>query len=152
MQTMSKKDFIYNGFGFPVKLINVPFVKVRGESVPKFNHEDVARVLFYSLALKKVRLTGNEIKFIRQYNNMTLQTFADEFNVTHPGVLKWEKKGDKCTDMNLSTEHAIRLFILSKLNISDFWPLYKEISEIKKKSVKYKVTNVDVKKRDLVLA
>ena len=40
-------------------------VKVRGEWTPKINYSELALIVLHALSYKDARLTGNEIKFIR---------------------------------------------------------------------------------------
>jgi DNA-binding XRE family transcriptional regulator len=151
--TSSIKDFTYNGFGFPVKLMNVPFVEVRGEMVPNIDYKTVARQLLINLALKADRLTGNEIRFIRQYHEMTLEKFAETFRVSHPSVLNWEKKGDEQTKMSWSTEKDIRLFSLSNFKTTSGWEFYKRLTEMKNKlSKKYHPPKINVMEKELSFA
>jgi hypothetical protein len=115
METKIQKEFIDTGFGFPIRLVNVPMVKVRREWTPKINYNELALEVLRALAHKESRLTGNEIKFIRTHFEMTLQEFAKRFCVTHVGVMKWEKTLNKPTAMNWSAEKDIRLFVLTRL-------------------------------------
>lgn len=117
METKIQKEFVDTGFGFPVRLRNVPMVKVRGEWTPKVNYNNLAQTVLHALAFKTSRLTGSEIKFIRTHFEMTLQEFAKRFCVSHVAVLKWEKVKNQPTVMNWSTEKDIRLFVLSKLGV-----------------------------------
>lgn len=103
------------GFGFPVRLVNVPMVKVRGAWTPKVNYNELAQAVLRGLTRKESRLTGSEIKFIRAHFGMTLQAFAKRFCVTHAAVIKWEKSKDAPTAMNWTTEKDIRLFVLTRL-------------------------------------
>src|SRR3989338_5645317 len=104
METKIQKEFIDTGFGFPVRLRNVPMVKVRGDWTPKVNYNSLAQSVLDALAFKASRLTGNEIKFIRTHFEMTLQEFAKRFSVSHVAVLKWEKSKTQATAMSWSTE------------------------------------------------
>ncbi|MFZ9594784.1 MAG: hypothetical protein ACO3A2_01765 [Bdellovibrionia bacterium] len=63
------------------------------------------------------QLTGNEIKFIRTHCEITRLEFANQFCVTHVGVMKWEKTLNKPTAMNWSAEKDIRLFVLTRLAV-----------------------------------
>ena len=149
----STKDFTYNGFGFPVKLQNVPFVEVRGEMVPNIDYKSVTSQLLINLALKADRLTGNEVRFIRQYHELTLKKFADTFRVKHPSVLNWEKKGDEPTNMNWSTEKDIRLFSLSHFKMTSGWDIYERLTQMKNKMAKkYRPTKINVVEKELTFA
>lgn len=132
METKIQKEYLDYGFGFPVRLRNVPMVKVRGEWTPKVDYNLLTRNVLRGLAFKPSRLTGNEIKFIRQHFEMTLQVFAKRFCVTHVAVLKWEKMKDLSTVMNWTTEKDIRLSVLSKLSSksSELAKLYSELENL----------------------
>lgn len=120
------------GYGFPVVLENVPLVKVRGVWTPYINYNNLAKEVLRSLADLPVRLTGNQIKFIRQYFEFTLQVFAVRFGVSHPAVLKWERRGDRVTGMGWGTEKDIRLFVKKEIedNAKDFLALYARLQTV----------------------
>jgi hypothetical protein len=120
------------GFGFTIVLENVPMLKVRGEWTPYINYNNLARSVLACLVELDGRLTGNQIKFIRQHFELTLQTFASRFGLSHPGVLKWEKSGDKPTGMTWSTEKDIRLFVQKELEGSakSFLALYSQLETV----------------------
>lgn len=114
MDRKIQKLFIDEGLGFKVRLHNVPMVKVRGAWTPDINYNEFSKVVLLALCHKPARLTGTEVRFIRQQLGMTLQAFAERFCVTHVAVIKWEKAGNKPTVMAWTTEKDLRLFILSK--------------------------------------
>ena len=131
--TKIQKRFTDHGFGFPVMLLNVPMIKVRGKWTPNINYNELTEVVLIMIAKKPVKLTGNEVKFIRQHFEMTLQQFAKRFGVSHPAVVKWEKSEDEPTNMSWSTEKDLRLFILSQLESkpAEFADLYNELEQLK---------------------
>jgi transcriptional regulator with XRE-family HTH domain len=125
METKVQNEWIDTGFGFPVKLTNVTMIKVRGNWTPQLDYN--------ALAINKhSRLTGNEIKFIRTYFEMTLQAFAKRFCVTHVAVMKWERTQASTTVMNWTTEKDVRLFVLAKLSVksSELASLYNELERL----------------------
>ena len=132
MEKKIQKEHIDYGFGFPLILRNVPMVKVRNVWTPAVDYNVLARAVLRALAYKPSRLSGSEIKFIRNYFEMTLQAFAARFCVTHVAVIKWEKTKDHATLMSWTTEKDIRLFILSKLSksSSEFAELYLILEEL----------------------
>ncbi len=115
MEQKFKRSHIDLGFGFPVKLLNVPMTRIRGKWTPAINYNLLAEVVLKELCEKNSKLTGSEVRFIRQHFEMTLQQFAKRFGVTHPAVMKWENMKNKSTDVNWATEKDIRLFVLHKL-------------------------------------
>lgn len=146
MEMKIQKEFIDTGFGFPVRLLNVPMIKVRGVWTPKLNYNGLADAVLFALSDKDSRLTGNEIKFIRTHFEMTLQEFAKRFSVTHVAVLKWEKMKDHLTSMNWATEKDIRLFVIDKLraNPHQLAKLYAELVAVPES--KPKPISLDAKK------
>ena len=132
MEAKIQKEFIDTGLGFPIRLMNVPMIRVRGEWTPKVDYNELALRVLRALAHKPSRLMGSEIKFIRTHFEMTLQEFAKRFCVTHVGVLKWEKTKGQSTAMNWSTEKDIRLFVLTKLSskADEVARLYDELEDL----------------------
>ena len=115
MERKVVKFFNDPGFGFKVKILNAPMVKLRGEWVLDLDQNKLQISLLEALAHKPFRLTGNEIRFIRNYFELTLKGLGERFDISHVAVLKWEKSGNRGTDMNWPTEKDIRLFIISKI-------------------------------------
>jgi len=107
-----QKNFIYEGCGFPVHLLNVPMVHVRNVWAPELDYNKLDASVLQALAFKLSRLTGNEIYFVRHYFEMTTTRFATRFDVSFAAVLKWEKMSDQPTKMNWTTEKDLRLFII----------------------------------------
>jgi hypothetical protein len=119
MKTKKVKQFIYEGLGFPVVLVNISLVKKRDVWTPAIDYNKLQKNVLLALTQKPTSLTGNEVHFIRTYFEMTLKNFGKCFGVTHVAVLTWEKMGDKLAKINPTTELCIRLFILEKLNMSN---------------------------------
>ncbi len=115
MKKKTQKTYKDHGFGFPVTLLNVPMTEVRGEWVPTVNQKELQERVLEALVLKQSRLSGNEVKFIRHFSKMTLEQFAERFDVTHPAVLKWERTKNQGTGMSWTTEKDIRLFAFNIL-------------------------------------
>lgn len=126
-----QKRFVDNGFGFPVVLLNVPMVRVRGIWTPRIDYNKLTRNVALALAKKPTRLTGSEIRFIRQHFEMTLQAFGARFDVSHPAVLKWERAGNKPPALKWPIEKDVRLFILDRLRARPkaFKDLYETLRE-----------------------
>ena len=128
-----QRSFTDHGFGFPIRLINVPMIRVRGKWTPHVNYNRLSEAVLRALCAKPVRLSGNEIRFIRLHFEMTLQEFATRFAVSHAAVIKWEKAKDDLTGMNWASEKDLRLFVLSKIsaNPRDLAHLYRELEHSK---------------------
>ena len=138
-----QKEYVDHGFGFPIRLRNVPMVKVRGTWTPDLNYEELADAVLKALCFKPVRLVGDEIRFIRLKAEMTLQGFAERFGVTHPSVIKWEKQADEPTKMSWSTEKDIRLFgLLLTEDENQFLQLYGTLD--REKPLRKRTSSIDV--------
>lgn len=131
---MGKKildQFIDYGCGFPIMLRHVPMVKVEGKWVPNINYNKLEKIVSLMLCHKQVKLTGNEVRFIRFYLGMTLDAFAKRFGVKHPTVIKWEGFKDKHTNMSLGTEKDIRLCLMGHLTgKKQICTLYNELASL----------------------
>ena len=115
MEKKIEKKYIDNGFGFPVCLHNLPMVKVRNVWTPNIDYNELTRAVAMSLASSKSLLSGNQVKFIRQFFEMTLKEFGERFNVSHPAVMKWESNKNKPSKMDWSTEKDIRMEIVFRI-------------------------------------
>lgn len=110
-----EKSYLYNGFGFPILLEDVPMVEIRGTWTPEVNYNILQKVVLLALCYQSNALTGNQVRFIRKYFEMTLDKFAKKFDVTHAAVLKWEKKDDNPAKILQGYEKEIRLFVLDQI-------------------------------------
>jgi DNA-binding transcriptional regulator YiaG len=119
LERKRQRTFNYEGFGFPVILVNVPMVRSRGVWTPDIDYRKLARRVLRALASKPARLAGDEVRFIRHSMDMTLEQFAQRFGVTHPAVVQWEQSGRGPTRMAWALEKDIRLEVVrSQLDAS----------------------------------
>lgn len=127
MKNKKKKTFIFEGLGFPVKLINVPMKKEFGEWYIDIDMNKLMQVVLEMLVHKPAALTGGEIGFIRSYLKMTAVEFGKAFGVSHVAVLKWESSENQISP---SLDFYIRLYILDYLRAKDkeFKSLYQQLS------------------------
>lgn len=146
MKKKIQKTYQDNGFGFPVTLLNVPMTEVRGEWVPMINQKELQERVLEALVLKHSRLSGSEVKFIRQFSKMTLEQFAERFDVTHPAVLKWERTKNQGTGMSWTTEKDIRLFALNILEpkAKRFVVVYEQLTHVALE--KHEAIKIDLEK------
>jgi DNA-binding transcriptional regulator YiaG len=128
MMKKKRETFIYEGLGFPIRLINVPMKKIFGEWAIDINFNTLQRNVIGMLARKQTALTGNELRFIMGYLGMSTRQFSTLFDVTHVAVLKWLKEEVK---MNPNNEICLRLYLLDRLKVTDkeFKKLYLVIRE-----------------------
>ena len=107
-------------------------VQVRGKWTPAINYTHLTRAVLRQLAGLNGRLTGHQVRFVRQHFDMTLHVFAARFGVSHVAVLKWEQRGNKPTGMMWGTEKDIRLFIHQQLSVQprEFLQLYEQLVHV----------------------
>src|SRR5262245_4610762 len=107
---------IYEGLGFPIELRHVEMLNIDGAWHPKIDVRKLADNVIKALAIQEQRFTVNQIKFIRTYFSMTLRVFAREVvHESHTAINKWEKKGNKVTDMDINIEKMLKLFIYERV-------------------------------------
>lgn len=134
-------EFEYDGFGFLIKLQNVSVVEIRGVQVPDIDYNNLQKAVLFALSQKPAPLTGNELRFIRQYFQMTYVEFATTFGVTHPTVINWEKAKDSFSKIDPPMEIMVRLRILEVLKeknarYKSTYEKFFEIREARKNQVK----------------
>lgn len=109
------KEYRTGALGFPIIIHNVRLRKTGAEWYPEIKWNKLMHAALIGLMTKPSALTGNELRFIRNYFDLSYRAFAMKFGVTGPGVKKWEGKVNSKTDMQLGTERNIRLYILHEL-------------------------------------
>jgi len=130
MKTKTVKRYTYKGLGFPIILLDVPFVEIRGVWTPAIKYEKLQKEVLLALCHKPIPFSGNEVHFIRAYFEMTLHQFGKQFGVSHVAVLHWEKTKNRVAKISTTTELCIRLFILEKLEINNqlFRDIFREFN------------------------
>lgn len=116
MKNYKKETFIWEGLGFPIRLINVPLRKVLGEWVLDIDLNLFQKCVLHVLAVKATPLKGEELRFIIDYLGMSMRDFAKLLGVTHAAVSKWENEKVR---MNPCTEVYLRLYLLNVLKVKD---------------------------------
>lgn len=85
------KEFIYDGFGFPVKLHNVIILKDRDYTYPLIALNDLMFKVATALIIRNEKLSGAKLKFLRKFCNKSLDDFAKILEVSKTTILNWEK-------------------------------------------------------------
>jgi DNA-binding transcriptional regulator YiaG len=117
MNVKKVKNYSYEGFGFPIELDEVEMIFIDSDWHPKIDLQKLADEVIVKIAIQESRLTGSQVKFIRNYYSMSLRDFAQKVvHESHMAVSKWEKKGDLITNMNTNTEHELRLYIIENIH------------------------------------
>lgn len=111
----TQEKFVYTGFGFPVELRGkVPMMQFRGVWILDLDLAELTDRVVDILARKDTRLTGNQVRFIRQSLGLTLQAFGDRLGVSHAAVMKWEASADRPAPMKWAVELVLRLLLLRR--------------------------------------
>ncbi len=113
---MKIKKYKFEGFGFPVIFDELPAVKVRGELVPDVDFDKYAKPLIEHICARQdVPISGNQVKFIRNYFGMSLREFAKMLNVTHQSVMRWEEHLASNAHIDAHTELILRLIVVRRM-------------------------------------
>lgn len=130
MNTKTKKNYIYNGLGFPVILELAHFHKVGKQWLLKVDIKKVASAVFAILPYKPMGLTGSEIRFARTHLDLSRRKLAEHLNISHTAVNKWENAGEARAHIDPLVEVALRSFLkLQTNNDQDFPSFYRGIME-----------------------
>ena len=118
---MARKTVQFNGFGFPVLLVNVTTKKERGEILPDVNYQDMEQMLFEAVILKPARLSGAEVKFLRHHLDMSQAEFSKLLRVERSLVSKWEARDLRVTGMTAHAEIFLRMKLvkIADHNVAD---------------------------------
>jgi hypothetical protein len=81
MNGIKKETIVYKGLGFPIKLIDVPMKKMFGDWVIDIDMTELQLLVLMALVYKPIRLTKDELKFIRHFLVMTTTVFGKIFGV-----------------------------------------------------------------------
>lgn len=106
---MRRKTKTFNGFGFPVVLVGVSVRVEYGDETLEVDFNILDKRVFAALLTKPARLSGAEVKFLRQSLQMTQEQFAKTVKVDRSLISKWEKQDLKATGMSSHIEFFLRL-------------------------------------------
>lgn len=113
-------NVVFRELGFPILLMDVPVINVRGEPVPDVNLKVLQDSVFALLVTKPSRLTGAEVRFIRKYLRLRQADLAQVLNMAnHSVVSQWESREDTPTGMDYNTEVLLRLWMAAKSGPAD---------------------------------
>jgi DNA-binding transcriptional regulator YiaG len=125
-----QKNYIYLGLGFPVQLREAEFKKINGRWLLKADVKKIAAQVIKALPSKTAGLTGAEIRFARTYFDFSKRKFADELNVSHTAVNKWEETDQQRAKIDPHVEITLRAFIRLKLNLeTDFSSFFRGLMD-----------------------
>lgn len=124
MKEQKHETFVYEGLGFPVKLIDCPMKKMMGEWVLDINLAALQRFVFQGLIHKSRPLTGKELRFMRKFLDMSTTELGEKLGVSHATIVKWEKEQ---THISPAQEPYIRLFFCERFRDSELLRIYRDI-------------------------
>ena len=112
---MKLKNYVFNGFGFPVIFDELPALRLRGELVPNVDFSKFsADLIKYICTSQEFPLSGNQVKFFRHSLNLSMREFAKIVGVRHQSIMRWENNGHLPAKMEAPTEIVLRLLMLNK--------------------------------------
>jgi len=130
----TQKNYLYNGLGFPIILKQAEFKMIAGKWLLKVDVKKVSDAVIRALPVKPAGLTGAEVRFVRTYFELSKRKFAEELNVSHTAVNKWEAADQERAKIESHIEIMLRSYIKLKLNEeSDFSNFYKGLIDESKK-------------------
>lgn len=115
MSEQRTESVVDHRFGFPIVIVDAPIRSFHGEEFVDLDPNVLRLAVLASLVLKPGRLTGAEVRFVRQWREQSLREFAEELGVTHPAIVKWEGKKAEATGMAVGTELLLRQLIVEGL-------------------------------------
>jgi DNA-binding transcriptional regulator YiaG len=130
----TKKNYLYNGLGFPIILKQADFKKIGGKWLLKLDVHKLADKVIKAIPSKPVGMTGAEIRFARTYFELSKRKFAEELNVSHTAVNKWEEADQEKAKIDPHTEIMLRSYIKLRLNQeSDFSNFFRGLMDDSRK-------------------
>lgn len=148
MKTKVIKEYMYMGCGFPIILEGAKLIHILGEWALKIRYNQLDEEVLRQLISRKVRLTGNQVRFIRLYFNFNLKDFGKRLGVSHVAVLKWEKTKNAETGMAWCIEKDIRLYAQTQLSkqAKELAKTYELLEDVPKSSNKKERIKLDARK------
>lgn len=115
MDTKTIERYDVKRFGFPVMIYNAPMRLRLGKWVLDVNANDLRNAVLCVLATKPSRLTGAEVRFIRQTQELSMQALGEQLGVSHVAVSKWEANGQNPAGMHVCSEFVVRYIAVEAL-------------------------------------
>ena len=143
---MIKKLIPYNELGFKIILVNPPMLTLpNGTKIPAPNMKKLQITAFRALAEKPSRLTGDEVRFVRKYMQMTQVDFSKWLNMSnHSVVSQWEAREEHLCGMDYNTDILLRLLMETHLSKRSTFPINK-IDKLRSLSFEEKILTLNLK-------
>lgn len=119
------RTIIYEDFGFPITLVDVPIKMVLGQEILDIDMYKLQINVLKQLIFKATPLTGSQLRFIRKFLRLSTTDFARKLGVTHPTILSWEKEE---AHINPTADMCVRIEVLKLIQDEDFRKFITQIS------------------------
>ena len=114
---MKLKNYLFEGFGFPVIFKELPAIKLRGEIIPDIDFSLIAPALIKFICMQQAEpLSGYQVRFFRSALGLTIRDFAKLVGVRHPSVIRWEKHKNHSAQIEAHIEIVIRILMIKKFD------------------------------------
>ncbi len=142
------RTIVYEDFGFPITLVEVPIKMVMGEEIIDIDMHRLEISVLKHLIFKATPLTGNQLRFIRKFLRLSTTDFAKKLGVTHPTILSWEKEE---AHINPTADMCVRIEVLKLIQDEDFRKFITEITaEILALHKKEKEEVIEIDRQQLI--
>ena len=108
---MRQKLYNYSVLGFPVVIVNPVLKKSLGEVYLDIDHKKFTDTVFRLLIYKPARLSGAELRFIRQHMHLSQDEFVRKVfygEIDRATLSRYEGKKLNASSMNASQESVVR--------------------------------------------
>lgn len=124
------EQFIFNAFGFPVLLHDVPIGETEsGEEFLDINMKILEEAVAKTLITSSISLTGVMLKFLRKFLNLSLRELGHEMGVPHTSLKLWEDGVDKKTGLEMNQEKRLKYLVLLQIQTIEQKEFSKRIFE-----------------------
>jgi DNA-binding transcriptional regulator YiaG len=142
------KTIIYEDFGFPITLVDVPIKLVMGEEILDIDMHKLEISVLKHLIFKATPLTGSQLRFIRKFLRLSTTDFAKKLGVTHPTILSWEKEE---AHINPTADMCVRIEVLKLIQDEDFRKFITQVSaEILARHKKEQEAPIQIDRQQLI--
>lgn len=142
------KTIIYEDFGFPITLVDIPIKMIMGQEVLDIDMYKLQISVLKHLIFKATPLTGSQLRFIRKFLKLSTTDFAKKLGVTHPTILSWEKEE---AFINPTADMCVRIEVLKLIQDEDLRKFITLISaEILSLHKKEKEAPIEIDRQQLI--
>lgn len=132
MNRKIQPEYVHDEYGFPIRIVNAPMMRVRDVWVHAINQRELQKIVAEALPWIPSRFTGHMVHFCRHALGMTLTELGERLGVSHSGVIKWEKARGAVTTMSWALEKDLRIEMLMHFGASpeQIVSLYRHLAKV----------------------